>query len=291
MNFARKKSSGSSTPATSTAESVIPSSPLKTAEIVRTLEENKKYVVIVGIIAALALIVAIAAYMNEGFANMTGLSKFREYFRSSDIADLDVVLFMSPTCDWSKKTMAVFEKEGTLKNVTVVDVTTENGAKVATMYGATKGLPSFLSRKYNVGTVGFRDSTAEVVSELKKMIDEVKQQKVPQFDKVEPVKSENFNSGPEEAEDPLDFNSIKKMGIILFHRDGCGYCTKAKADLDNLGLGEEYVKRIDVTTSEGSQALRDFDVKEGGVPVYASIATGKHTVGYEKLSNIIEKLS
>ena len=87
---------------------------------------NMLFIVLVLLVIALLIGGGCYYYKPELFGNMMGGPK---------IKDLDVLFFMSPTCPWCKKMVAVMEKENTLTDVMVVDVSKPEGQELAKKYG------------------------------------------------------------------------------------------------------------------------------------------------------------
>lgn len=197
----------------------------------------------------------------------------------SDLKSLDVVMFMSPTCPWCKKMMNVIESSGQMNNIMIVDITKEEGASMAKQFGADKQpIPSFISRKNQTGTVGYRDSIDKLIEALKK---------------PEGIKNTEINSEISSEEVPsgnVDINFIKSLQIILFARDGCPWCVKAKETCSDSGI-IDIIQIIDITTPEGQQLAEQLlPPGTSGVPAWVSMATKKHIVGYKPIDQIIQSL-
>lgn len=209
--------------------------------------------------------------IKNKFANLPGVGNV-------SLKQMDIVMFMSPTCPWCKKMIGVLESAGQLNNVMVVDISKPEGAAMAQQFGADKQpVPSFISRTNKVGTVGYRNS-------IQKLIDALKP----------PAGGGGGGAGGEQSssEEPMNVGVelIKSLQIILFAREGCGWCKKAKENLVQNGL-TDVVQVVDITTPEG-QALAGQMLPPGtsGVPVFVSVVTKKHVVGYKPIDEIVATL-
>ncbi len=205
------------------------------------------------------------------FANIK--SKLPGIGSSVDLRELDIIMFMNPTCPWCKKMIGVLDSAGQLNNITVVDISKPEGTAMAQQFGADKqSVPSFISRKNKVGTVGYRDSVAKLAEALK-----------------QPVKQ------PGNSEEPIipgqiDINFIKSLQIVLFAREGCPWCTKAKEICSQAGV-IDVIQVVDITTPEGqSMAGQMLPPGTAGVPAWVSMATKKHVVGFKPFDQIVQAL-
>lgn len=236
-----------------------------------TLDNNK---LIIGALFVLLIILLIVGIVyKDKFANILyGPDRAK-------LKELDVIFFMSPSCHHCKEMKAILESEGTIGDFTTVDVNTEEGAKMAKMYGATKGVPTFVSKTNKNGTVGKRNSTADILKELQSIqISEVPQQ-VPQVPQQVP-------QVPQEITADL----VKDLDIIIVTSETCGYCQKLKEDIDILGFSG-VITQLDLSSPETEQALRDFNVDSTkGVPIIVSRRTGKSTIGYKPFASITKDL-
>jgi glutaredoxin len=196
---------------------------------------------------------------------------------NGSLKDLDIIMFMSPTCPWCKKMMGVLDSEGQLNNITVVDINKPEGAAMAQQYGADKQpVPSFISRKLKSGTVGYRDSVS-------KLMDALKQQ--PQVSN-DSSSEEPTNGGGGGAIG----NTIRDLQIVLFAREGCIHCQRAKEACSQAGIIDQ-IQVIDITTPEGqSMASNLLPPGTAGVPVWISLVTKKHIVGFKELGEVIQSL-
>lgn len=219
------------------------------------------------------------ANIKSKFPSLPGLG-------SSDLRNLDVVMFMSPTCPWCKKMMGVLDSEGQLKNITVVDITKPEGAAMAQQFGADKQpVPSFISRKNKTGTVGYRDSVAKLIDALKQQAPGAQPQPMPQA----PGSSEE--PGMPGMPGQIDLNFVKSLQIVLFARDGCPWCVKAKETCAQSGVMDA-IQVVDIMTPEGqSMAGQMLPPGTSGVPAWFSVATKKHVVGFKPFDQIVQSLS
>jgi glutaredoxin len=233
-------------------------------------------IAILVIFLILMLLFSIGTYTEWGIQNFANIkSKLSSFGNSGDLRSLDIVMFMKPTCPWCKKMIDVLDSAGQLKNITVVDISKPEGATMAQQFGADKQpVPSFISRKNKVGTVGYRDSVG-------KLIDALKQPSAQQT--------------PGSSEEPgmpgqIDIDFIKSLQIVLFAREGCGHCTHAKSDISQAGL-TDVIQIVDIMTPEGqSMAGQMLPPGTAGVPAFVSMATKKHVVGYRSLDQLVQAL-
>jgi thioredoxin-related protein len=235
-------------------------------------DNNSK--LLIGAIFVLLIILIIVGFVYK--------DKFSNILFGPDNAklkNLDVMFFMSPTCDWCKKMKEVLEKEGTLQNFIMVDINNEEGAKTARMYGV-NGVPTFVSRTNKTGTTGLRGSTSEIIKELENV-----SQSGPV---VESVGSENQQSQDQNPEITPDL--VKDLDIIVLVSEGCGWCKKLKEDINILGYGNS-LGLMEANSQEAVQVLRDFNVDTSkGVPMIISRRTGKYVIGYKPFSAITKEL-
>ncbi len=209
---------------------------------------------------------------ESGKSTFSNLKSKMNFSKSSgggeSLRNLDVIMFMNPTCPWCKKMIGVLESEGQMNNIMIVDLSKPEGVAMAQQFGADKqGAPSFISRKLKTGTVGYRDSVAKLIDALKP-----------------PVGGESNGSEDDKSA------QIRSLQIVLFAREGCGYCTKAKENLAETGLTEA-VQIIDITTPEGQQtAAQLLPPNSSGVPAWVSIKTKKHVIGFKPIEQIVQEL-
>lgn len=199
---------------------------------------------------------------------------YRYYYSSGSLKELDVVMFMSPTCPWSKKMLGVLGSQ--VNDITVVDITTKEGTEFARNFGADKQpVPSFISRVNKTGTVGYRDNVSALVETLQ-------------------VKGEAFGAGGGDSGSGAgdDFvNKVKKLQIVFFSREGCPWCVKAKASCAEAGV-TDVIQMVDITTPEGQKMAEQLlPPNSSGVPAFVSMATKKHLVGFKPIMEVVEALS
>lgn len=206
------------------------------------------------------------------------VDKFKDKImpKKSKLKELDVLMFMLPTCPFCVKTMEVLEKEKELNNLTIIDVSKEEGKKIAEQYGASK-LPSFISRKMGTSAVG----SIEHVSDLVKALTSVKTPEPRSSDEPQVDADENVD---------VDINIVNQLQIVLFAREGCSWCLKAKDECERVGVLNS-IKIIDITTPEGQQAASELLPKEiTGVPAWVSLSTRKVSPGYKPFSQLLKEL-
>ena len=223
------------------------------------------------------------------FLILGGCYCYRDYFgnilgsgggkHASRMKELEVLYFFSPNCPWCKKMTAVLEKEGVKGALTMVDVTTEEGKKMANEYGAAKkGIPAFISKKNKTGTVGFRENLDEMLTALEKKPDPaaMAQQQKEQADVPQ--------MNPEEIR-----QKVSQLGIMLFASPTCGWCNKLKTEMEEAGV-LNMIEVIDISQPEGQEMIKQYIKEFRGVPVTYSKNTQKHVVGYKPLSGVIAGL-
>ena len=238
-------------------------------------------------IAVLILIAFMGAcYCNgdggDTFANVkSGFSKIisGNIGGGNNLKELDIIYFMSPTCPWCQKMNKVLDDASVMGSVTVVDVTKPEGQKMASQMGAAdKGIPAFISKKKKTGTVGFKPTISELVKALDKTSPEGQPQSQPQ--KPPPPKMD-----PNEA-----VSKVQELDIVLFVSPTCGWCNKLKSEFTESGV-LEMVEMVDVSTPEGKNVAQELLKEFRGVPASYSKKTGKSSVGYKPLSEIVASLS
>ena len=182
------------------------------------------------------------------------------------LKELDVLFFKSPTCQWCAKMTEVMEKDGSIKDVTVVDVTKPEGAALAKKFGADqRGIPNFISRKLNTGTVGYKKTTQEVVDAL----NSVKKTGSTAEKEASPHSHEGQQpqGPPSDVQTPVDPQDVQALGVVMFFTQGCPWCTKAKADAENLGI-MPYLELQDLGTPDGKAVLQQSGIEfKGGTYV------------------------
>ena len=244
------------------------------------------------VVAIVALAIGITAYVREDFREkLTEL--FSSKGKSGALKELDVLFFMSPTCPWCKKMMDVLQNEGTVSEVTIVDVSKPEGREVAKKFGAlNRGVPNFVSRKLNAGTIGFKDSTKEIVDALSKVKNpgSTDEPKAPGgHTHPERPEGQQEHGSQEPGQEAVDPQDVASLGIVVLVTEGCPWCKKAKDDAQNLGI-MPYLELQDLGTPEGKAFLQQSGIEFKGAPTYFSRATGKTAVGYKPFNQIITAL-
>lgn len=249
----------------------------------------------IGIIVLVVIFILIVALGTWGTCTDSGKCTFANIkdklpgVGSNSLRSLDIVMFMSPTCPWCKKMIGVLDSAGQLKNVTVVDISKPEGAAMAQQFGADKQpVPSFISRKNKVGTVGYRDSVDKLIDALK----------TPGGGSgggsaTGPVPKSGQEESSNEPMMPgqIDINFIKSLQIVLFSREGCPWCYKAKESCSQAGV-MDVIQVVDITTPEGqSMAGQMLPPGANGVPAWVSAKTGKHVVGFKPFDQLLQELS
>lgn len=191
-----------------------------------------------------------------------------------DIKPLDIVMFMSPTCPFCKKMEDLLKKEGQMGNITVVDITKKEGLEFAKQFGADKQpVPSFISRALKTATVGSKESIDGLIADLSI--------------KPDPSSSDPSSSDPSGG---IDMGLVDQLQIVLFARDGCPWCTKAKDHCDQMGV-TNVIKVVDITTPEGQSLAKNLlPPGTSAVPAWVSVATKKSVVGFQPFVDILQKL-
>ena len=242
--------------------------------------------------AAIILVIVVIAVIGfgcwgtlteSGKATFTNLkNRFGNTTSGPSIKDLDIVMFMSPTCPWCKKMIGVLEKEGQIRNLTIVDMTKPEGAAIAKQFGADKQpVPSFISRRLKTGTVGYRETVAKLVDSLK-----------PQPKQVGGSSSseEPGMGGMQGGGGGGLVELIQGLQIVLFAREGCPWCTKAKEACAQAGVMDA-IQVVDITSPEGAQmAGQMLPPGSSGVPAWVSMATKKSVVGFKPIDALVQEL-
>lgn len=176
---------------------------------------------------------------------------------TDELKNMGIIMFMNPNCGYCKQMLQLLGKKK--HEITIVDVSTEQGKIIAKQYSVhEKPVPSFISLKNGTGTIGSKESIAELAKALM------------------PV--EKAQSG-----------DVEELGILLFTRDGCSWCTKAKEMLKEEGL-ENIIKIVDIQTSEGKNIASEYLKNADVVPAWVSVKTKKSTLGYKVINEVIDQL-
>jgi len=243
---------------------------------------NNNYGMVFGVILFILLL-----FVLFGTCTETGRSFFKNIrgsgsgSGSGDVKEMDIVMFMSPTCPWCKKMLEVIKKDGHLSNITMVDITKPEGQNMAKQYGADKQpVPSFISRKTKTGTVGYRESMDELLKAL-----------APGSTGGGKMPTGGDEPGPESQGGSGDLQGLaQSLKIILFSREGCPWCQKAKDNLSESGVSE-IVQVVDITTPEGQQMAGELlPPDSSGVPAFVSLATKKSVIGFKPIEQIVQEL-
>jgi glutaredoxin len=240
----------------------------------------------VGIVVIVILFLLIISFgvwgtcTDNGKATFTNIKSKLSGSGGGSLRNMDIIMFMSPTCPWCKKMMSVLDSAGELKNITVVDISKPEGANMAKQFGADKQpVPSFISRQNKTGTVGYRDS-------VEKLVDALKPGQVP----APGQSQEPGNSEEPRMPGQIDINLIQGLQIVLFAREGCSWCQKSKENLSQAGV-MDVIQVVDITTPEGQQmAGQMLPPGTSGVPAWVSMVTKKHVVGYKPIDQIVQSL-
>ena len=253
---------------------------------------DNKSIVALSLVVVLAIVgIVVAYFVNEDFANT--VSTYMPFLKKSGVKDLDIIFFFSPTCPWCQKMITVLEKEGTKGDFEMVDITQEDGQKLATKYGAmSRGVPNFVSRKTNTGTVGFKQSSQDIINDLQAATNPSKEQNSPQ-PHSHPEREMAPESGPggpgSNPLEPINSPDIQNLGVVLFYSDSCGWCKRAKDDAEQLGI-VPFLEMQDLAQG-GQEMIQNLGLEFKGVPMFYSHATGKSAVGYQPWSKVVSMLS
>lgn len=234
-----------------------------------------------GFIFIFLIVLLILATCTETGRKYADGFKDKLFPNKQKLKDLAVVMFMIPSCPHCVRTLDVLDKEKELNNITIIDVTKEEGKKIAEQFGADKKpVPSFVSRKTNRSAIGSIENVSQLVSALSGKNEQISSE-------------EGSEEGSEEKEQQLDSNDInlvQQLNIILFARDGCGWCAKAKEECTRAGIMKS-IKVIDVSTEEGQKAASDLLPQDSnGVPAWISLATRKVAMGYKPVPVLLKEL-
>lgn len=215
-----------------------------------------------------AVIVIIIIVSFGCWTTTDSFTNFKSKFgKTESLKDIDVVMFMIPTCGHCQKMMEILKSENKMNDLKIVDITTESGKKIAKEFSSdTQPVPSFVSLKYQTGWIGSLPSTTELVKKLSSN-KSLRTQKV-----------ETQSSGP-----------VNDLDIVMFFKDGCGHCVNAKNELSSAGLLDSITK-FDITTEEGQQKVQELGLDIKGVPYFHSMKTGKNSSGFKSVDVIFEEL-
>ena len=239
------------------------------------LQINTNSSIMMGFLGALFVVLAILLLF--GTCTESGKQQFENFKNKftrpkKDIKPLDIVMFMSPTCPFCKKMEDLLKKEGQMGNITVVDITKKEGLEFAKQFGADKQpVPSFISRTLKTATVGSKESIDGLITDLSVKL-----------------------SGPEpsssEPSGGIDMGLVDQLQIVLFARESCPWCTKAKSHCDQIGV-TDVIKVVDITTPEGQSLAKNLlPPGTSAVPAWVSVATKKSVIGFQPFVDILQKL-
>ncbi len=220
-----------------------------------------------------AVIVIIIIVSFGCWTTTDSFTNFKSKFgKTETLKDIDVVMFIVPTDKNCTKMMEVLKSENKTGDLKIIDITTDSGKKTAKEFGVLERgrVPCFVSMKYQTGWEGALPSTAELVKELSK--------------KVEETPDTYGKRGGKETTQPTD-----DLDIIMFFRDGCGHCVNAKTQLGSSGLLDS-ITQFDITTEEGQQKAQELGLEIKGVPYFHSMKTGKNSSGFKSVDTIFEEL-
>ena len=186
--------------------------------------------------------------IKSGFGNI--LEKFGSS-GGSELKELDIIYFMSPSCPWCQKMNKVLDDSGSMSSITVIDVTKPEGQEMAKKMGAAdKGIPAFISKKNKTGSVGFKPSVSELAKSLEKGAGPQKAMNTPPTPKMDPNQA---------------VSAVQDLQLVVFASPSCGWCNKLKTDLSEAGV-LEMVELVDVSTDGGQQTAKQLLGEFRGVP-------------------------
>lgn len=216
-----------------------------------------------------------------GTCTESGKSTFtniKDKFTGEDLKELDIIMFVNPNCPWCKKAIEQLNKAGKINDVYITDVTGPEGAMLSNQYGVTnRPVPSYVSKKYKTGTEGYKEKVSELVKSLK-----------PSKKSDNPKKNSNSKKSMNLSDPKTIRDNVETLDILLFTREECGWCTKAKGMANDMGL-LDLIKIVDVETPEGQHLMKAY-IKGDKVPAWASLKTNKTTVGFKPLEEIVNEL-
>lgn len=77
--------------------------------------------------------------------------------------------------------------------------------------------------------------------------------------------------------------------IIMFSKASCGYCIKAKEDIEKNG--PKKINIIDYSSPKGQKLINKLGLQIPGFPFYYNPITKKQSIGYRSLNDIVNDLS
>lgn len=226
---------------------------------------------ILGVIVLVIIFVSIFCTCTDTGRNMFDNVKSRfknikigSNASGSELKDLDVVMFINPGCPWCMKMVSVIEGSNEKGNIEIVDLSKAEGVSAAKQYGIEgNAVPYFISRKNKTSTKGFKETIKELVDDLA----------------VKP--KEEFST-----------DKVKELNIVLFAREGCGWCTKALEACRAAGV-DDIIQVVDVNSPDGDAIVKNELPNEfhGAVPMWKSMTTGKVVPGYRDIEVVVQELS
>lgn len=215
-------------------------------------------------VVALLIIGAVVCFTSEKFKNIRKKKKDRFTQQKSDLAKLDVMAIISPSCGYCKKFLKMLEDAGETSNVSIIDMSkglNDNDHNALQQMGFTGGVPFISSRATKKNHPGCPKSLDALVQSL---------------------------STPTQGSGGPHVNQAKDLGIIFFGRPGCPYCVRMKEMLEGDGL-MEVIDFVDTGSPAGAKKLPK---NARGVPHFYSKKTGQsHTGAVPNSGDLLQKLS
>ena len=176
---------------------------------------------------------------------------------ATEIQNLKVIFFYDKKCPHSLQAMQMYQKElapTTLDQafLSVKDISLFNNEQLLTELGGT-ATPFFYSQATHRSVTGFVAGLHNLMQGLNGK--SVKESYQPTSSSMEEV--------------------VKKLNVVVFVMQGCGYCDKLKALITQAGL-QNVVKFVDARDPNFRHELMNVR----GFPYYKSMTTGKSSMGY-----------
>lgn len=250
-----------------------------TTPITSFVKNNQTMVTIAAIVIIVVIIGLLSSYfLKDKFANILG---------SDDPADFDIIFFMNPGCGWCTKQIEVLTREGTLGSMTIKDISKEEDKKEAQQYGV-KGFPYFISRRNKSASMGFHETTQELLNSLKVPADAPTKADV---SVVSDVSEEQFDSETQgQGQGALKVTRAPKMALILLTSNRCGHCTSAKEDIAKKGIAAKIVVKEE-SPEEYKKILKSVGLENSPVPLYINTKNGKTKVGFAPIEQVMKELA
>lgn len=232
------------------------------------VKEHQTAFIILAIFVVMVLIGIAGTFLKDKFANIIG---------SDDPADFDIIFFMNPNCGWCTKQIEVLKKEGTLGSMTIKDISKEEDKKEAQQYGV-KGFPYFISKRNKSASMGFHETTQDLLNSLKVPTGGTQVQEAGQ-------------EGPEgpEAQSALKVTKAPRMALTLLTSNGCGHCTSAKKDIASKGVPVTIIVKEE-NPEEFNKMLASIGKTSSPVPLYINPKNGKTKVGFAPIEAVMKEL-